>query len=131
MPSGDVGAHSGVCDRHAQREHGLDAAPALGLGQLTAVVVLRVEDLRDTGVVPAVHHVGVGFLDSEAPHGGRAPVPGDQLVGLAVAHHDERGDLPVHLDAAGKPGRIAQTFTVLVLALDARGERDLGHFHFS
>ena len=43
---GDVGAHGRVRDRHAQGKHRLDAAPALGLGQLAAVVVLRVEDLR-------------------------------------------------------------------------------------
>lgn len=54
---GDVGTDGGVRDRDPQREHRLDAAPALGLGELLAVVVLRVEDLRDPGVVPSVHHV--------------------------------------------------------------------------
>ena len=56
---GNVRADGCIGDGHAQREHGLDAASALGLGQLLAVVVLRVENLRDLGVVPAVHHVGV------------------------------------------------------------------------
>ena len=100
---GDVGTDGGVRDRDPQREHRLDAAPALGLGELLAVVVLRVEDLRDPGVVPSVHHVGVGLFEPERPHGGGAAVPRDELVGLAVGHHDERRDLPVHLDAAGEP----------------------------
>ena len=112
--------HGGACDRRAQGEHRLDAAPALCLGQLAAVVVLRVEDLRDTGVVPAAHHVGVRLNESEAAHGGGPAVPGDELVGLAVGHHDERRDLSVHLDAAGEPRDIAQLLAVLVAALDAR-----------
>lgn len=117
---GDVGAHGRVRDRHAQGEHRLDAAPALGLGQLAAVVVLRVEDLRDPGVVPAVHHVGVGLFKPERLHGGGPAVPGDQLVGASVGHHDEWRDLAVHLDAAGEPRDIAQFLAVLVAALDAR-----------
>ena len=126
---GDVGAHGRVRDRHSQREHRLDAAPALRLGELLAVVVLGVEDLRDPGVVPAVHHVGVGLLEPERPHGGGAPVPRDELVGLAVGHHDERRDLPVHLDAASEPGNVSQLLAVLVAALDALGERDSRRFH--
>lgn len=125
----DVGRHRSVGHRHPQREHRLDAAPALGLGELPAVVVLGVEDGRDARVVPAVHHVGVGHLEPERAHGGGAPVPGDQLVGLAVGHHDERGDLAVHLDAARQPRDVAQLPAVLVPALDARRERDLRRFH--
>lgn len=128
---GDVRAHGGVCDRHAQGEHRLDAAPALGLGQLAAVVVLRVEHLRDSGIVPAVHHVGVGLFEPEGAHGGGPAVPGDQLVGVSVGHHDERRDLPVHLDAPREPRDIAQLLAILVAALDALGERDLGRFHLS
>lgn len=127
---GDVGGYRRVRDGDSQREHRLDAAPALGLGELPAVVVLGVEDLRDARVVPAVHHVGVGLLKPERLHGRRASVPGDQLVGLAVRHHDERGDLPVHLDAACQPRDVAQLLAVLVAALDARCERDLRRFHF-
>ena len=106
---GDVGAHRRVGDRDSQREHRLDAAPALGLGELLAVVVLRVEDLRDPGVVPAVHHVGVGLNESERPHGCGAAVSRDELVGLAVGHHAERRDLAVHLDAAGEPGHVSSS----------------------
>lgn len=106
---GDVGAHRRVGDRDSQREHRLDAAPALGLGELLAVVVLRVEDLRDPGVVPAVHHVGVGLNESERPHGCGAAVSRDELAGLAVGHHDERRDLAVHLDAAGEPGHVSSS----------------------
>lgn len=84
------------------------------------MVVLRVEDLRDSSVVPAVHHIGVSLFESERLHGGGSAVSCDELVGFAVGHHDERRDLPVHLDAAGKPGHITQPDTVLVLALDAR-----------
>lgn len=127
---GDVGAHRRVGDRDSQREHRLDAAPALGLGQLLAVVVLRVEDLRDPGVVPAVHHVGVGLNESERPHGCGAAVSRDELVGLAIGHHDERRDLAVHLDAAGEPGHVSQLLAVLVAALDTLGERDSRRFHF-
>lgn len=126
---GDVGTDGGVGDRDSQREHRLDAAPALGLGQLLAVVVLRVEDLRDPGVVPAVHHVGVGLNESERPHGCGAAVSHDELVGLAIGHHDERRDLAVHLDAAGEPGHVSQLLAVLVAALDALGERDSRRFH--
>ena len=84
------------------------------------MVVLRVEDLRDSSVVPAVHHVGVSLFESERLHGGGSAVSCDELVGFAVGYHDERRDLPVHLDAAGKPGHIAQVLAVLMLALDAR-----------
>ena len=84
------------------------------------MVVLLIEDLRDPGVVPAVHHVGVRLNESEAAHGGGPAVPGDELVGLAVGHDDERCDLPVHLDAAGEPRDVAQLLAVLIAALHAR-----------